>query len=84
MRYHRVHANAIRARSILSGRHAYIDLGIDVDIDLTMVRPDADTGMSRSHCAVGLIRYPKNKDGERRVGYLVYLKTRYGNNPSRC
>jgi len=39
-------------------RHAYIDLGIDVDIDFTMLRPDPKTGMSRSHCAVGLIRYP--------------------------
>ena len=38
-------------------RHAHIDLGIDVDIDFTMVRPDPNTGMSRSHCAVGLIRY---------------------------
>lgn len=55
-------------------RHAYIDLGIDVDIDLTMVRPDPDTGMSRHHCAVGLIRYPVNGQGERRIGYLVYLK----------
>ena len=35
-------------------RHAYIDLNIDVDIDLTMVRPNRETGMSRSHCAVGL------------------------------
>jgi len=39
-------------------RHAYIDLGIDVDIDFTMLRPDPETGLSRSHCAVGLIKYP--------------------------
>jgi hypothetical protein len=55
-------------------RHAYVDLGIDVDIDLTMIRPDKDTGMSRSHCAVGLIRYPKNAAGHQPLGYLVYLK----------
>jgi hypothetical protein len=63
-------------------RHAYVDLGIVVDIDLTMVRPDTATGMSRSHCAVGLVRYParqvKGTDGElveeHPVGYLVYLK----------
>ena len=36
-------------------RHAYIDLGVDIDIDLTMLRPDRETGMSRGHCAVGLI-----------------------------
>jgi hypothetical protein len=56
-------------------RHAYIDLGIDVDIDLTMVRPDPETGMSRSHVAVGLIRYPQeNPRRPRRIGYLLYLK----------
>jgi hypothetical protein len=55
-------------------RHAYIDLGIDIDIDLTMLRPDRETGMSRSHCAVGLIRYPADTNGERMIGYLVYLK----------
>ena len=55
-------------------RHAYIDLGIDIDIDLTMLRPDRETGMSRSHCAVGLIRYPPDATGARRVGHLVYLK----------
>ena len=55
-------------------RHAYIDLKIDVDIDLTMLRPDTKTGKSRSHCAVGLIRYAPNARGERPGGYLVYLK----------
>jgi hypothetical protein len=55
-------------------RHAYIDLGIDVDIDLTMLRPDKETGMSRSHCAVGLIRYPEDQNKKRPIGYLVYLK----------
>jgi hypothetical protein len=71
-------------------RHAQIDLGIDVDIDFTMVRPDPTTGMSRSHCAVGLIRYPPlNRFGRQDelpsmdeargaegplVGYLIYLK----------
>ena len=52
-------------------RHAYIDMGIDVDIDLTMIRPDRVTGLSRSHCAVGRIRYPDRRDQE---SYLVYLK----------
>jgi hypothetical protein len=52
-------------------RHAYVDLGIDVDIDLTMIRPDAATGLSRSHCAVGRIRYPDRSDQE---SYLIYIK----------
>ena len=72
-------------------RQAHIDLGIDVDIDFTMVRPDPNTGMSRSHCAVGLIRYPplsrfgrqddlpyieeRGTDDAPLIGYLVYLKS---------
>jgi hypothetical protein len=71
-------------------RHAYIDMGIDVDIDFTMVRRDPTTGMSRSHCAVGLIRYPPPSRSGRQdelppmgapdagdeptIGYLIYLK----------
>jgi hypothetical protein len=71
-------------------RHAYIDLGIDVDIDFTMLRRDPTTGMSRSHCAVGLIRYPgvsptrppnalrtADEADDRQppmIGYLIYLK----------
>ena len=52
-------------------RQAYIDMGISVDIDLTMIRPDKVTGLSRSHCAVGRIKYPDREDQE---SYLIYLK----------
>lgn len=52
-------------------RHAYIDWGIDVDIDLTMLRPDPQTGRSRSHCAVGRIFYP---DRPKQRSWLIYLK----------
>jgi len=52
-------------------RHAYIDEGISVDIDLSMIRPDRETGYSRSHCAVGRILYP---DRPWQESYLVYLK----------
>jgi hypothetical protein len=52
-------------------RQAHIDMGIDVDIDLTMLRPDPHTGMCRSHSAVGRIRYPDRPD---QVSYLIYLK----------
>jgi hypothetical protein len=58
-------------------RHAYIDMNIDVDIDLTMIRPDPVTGRSRSHCAVGHIRYPDPQPGEPgkpREAWLIYLK----------
>lgn len=52
-------------------RHAYIDLGIRVDIDLSMIRPDPTTGRSKSHCAVGRIRYP---DRPNQTSYLIYMK----------
>jgi hypothetical protein len=52
-------------------RHAYVDLGVDVDIDLTMIRPDPATGYSRSHCAVGRVRYPDRPTQE---SYLIYMK----------
>lgn len=52
-------------------RQAYIDMGVDVDIDLTMIRPNPDTGLSRSHCAVGRIHYPDRPDQE---STLIYIK----------
>jgi hypothetical protein len=52
-------------------RHAYVDLGVDVDIDLSLIRPDPETGLSSSHCAVGRIRYPECPD---RPNWLIYLK----------
>ena len=52
-------------------RQAYIDMGIDVDIDLTMIRPNAQTGLSRSHCAIGRIHYPDRPDQE---STLIYIK----------
>jgi len=53
-------------------RHAYIDLGIDVDIDLAMLRPDPETGRSKSHCAIGRIRYP---ECPHRPNWIVYMKS---------
>jgi hypothetical protein len=52
-------------------RHAYVDMGIDVDIDLSLIRPDPVTGRSRSHSAVGRIHYPDREDQE---SFLIYLK----------
>ena len=52
-------------------RHAYVDMGISVDIDLSLIRPDRTTGRSRSHSAVGRIRYPDRPDQE---SFLIYLK----------
>ncbi|MDP6581435.1 MAG: patatin-like phospholipase family protein, partial [Vicinamibacterales bacterium] len=63
-------------------RHAYVDLGVEVDIDLDMIRPDPETGRSRSHCAVGRIRYRKDDNGKdteetdpHRKNWLIYIKS---------
>ncbi len=52
-------------------RQANIDEGIRVDIDLSMIRPDSETGYSRSHCAVGRVLYP---DRPEQASWLIYLK----------
>ena len=52
-------------------RHAHIDAGIDIDIDLSMLRPDPVTMLSRSHCAVGRIHYPDRPDQR---SWIVYMK----------
>jgi hypothetical protein len=59
-------------------RHAYVDLGVQIDIDLDMIRPDPKTGKSRSHCALGRIRYKDNEeDGAKKklsANWLIYIK----------
>ena len=52
-------------------RHAYVDLGVDVDIDLSMIMPDPTTGLSKAHCAIGRIRYPECPE---RPNWLIYMK----------
>lgn len=61
-------------------RHAYVDLGVDVDIDLSMILPDPATGLSKSHCAIGRIRYP---ECPQRPSWLIYIKNSLnGNEPA--
>ena len=52
-------------------RHAYVDLGVTVDINLGLIRPDPVTGLSKSHCAVGRVKYPECTD---RPNWIIYLK----------
>jgi GNAT superfamily N-acetyltransferase len=49
------------------------DLGVNIEIDLDMIRPQAGQRHSRWHQAIGTIRYDQVKDGES-VGMLVYIK----------
>lgn len=53
-------------------RQAYVDFGVEVDIDLDLIRPDPETGRSRSHCAVGRIKYPGGTPN--RKNWIVYIK----------
>jgi hypothetical protein len=51
-------------------RLARIDFGIDIKIDISDIKPDEETGFSRSHCTVGRIFYPEGD-----MGYLLYFKS---------
>ncbi len=50
-------------------RLARIDFGIEINIDISDIKPDPATGLSRNHCAIGRIDYPEGD-----YGYLVYCK----------
>ena len=45
------------------------DFGATIDIDVSSIRKDSESGHSRSHCAVGQITYSNGS-----LGYLIYLK----------
>ena len=51
-------------------RKLRIDLGVDIEIDVSDLRPDPDTGLCKRHHAVGTIHYPNGLKGT-----LVYIKT---------
>ena len=52
------------------------DFGAEIDINVDQIRRDPVTKRSSAHCVVGNITYKsKNGDGERRTGYLVYIKS---------
>jgi len=51
-------------------RFARMDLGAIIDIDISAIRPDPETGQSRAHAAVGRINY-----GGGETGYLFYIKS---------
>lgn len=50
------------------------DLGVNIEIDLDMVRPEAGQRYSRWHQAIGTIRYDQVNQDES-VGMLVYIKS---------
>ncbi|MCC6534705.1 MAG: patatin-like phospholipase family protein [Burkholderiales bacterium] len=54
-------------------RKCRIDLGVDIEIDVSAIRPRGDTGLSKHHCALGLLRYDRIHP-HAGVGYLLYIK----------
>lgn len=50
-------------------RKCYTDFGVKIDIDVSALRPDAATGLSLWHAAVGSIHYP-----DAPAGQLLYFK----------
>lgn len=63
-------------------RTAYLDLGVEIEIDLSPIRltrspaDDDPHPLSQSHWAIGKIIYPRTDEGEgREEGYLLYLKS---------
>lgn len=50
-----------------------IDLGVPIDIDVSQIKPDKETGNSLWHCAVGCIRYSE-ADRDQPDGTLLYIK----------
>jgi hypothetical protein len=60
-------------------RHAQIDLGVAIELDLRDLRPDAATGYCRSHYRLCRVRYPGSDGG---VGLLLYLKLSLTGNES--
>ncbi len=61
-------------------RLARIDFGVEVDIDLRPIMRDSETGLVKSHFAVGRIRYPSGgghgsgEPSDKDSGILVFIK----------
>lgn len=54
-------------------RRCRTDFGVDIEIDVSPLRPDANSKKSRWHCVIGTIRYDQI-DPALPVGTLVYIK----------
>jgi predicted acylesterase/phospholipase RssA len=58
------------------------DFGVDIEIDVSKIRPAPGRAMSEWHCAVGSIRYDRQKR-EDVAGTLLYIKSSLtGNEPT--
>ena len=50
-------------------RHAQIDFGARIEVNLSDIRPDPKTGYSQAHTALCIIRYP-----DKSLGFMIYMK----------
>lgn len=58
------------------------DFGVDIEIDVSQLKPDSETGHSKWHCAIGTIRYDR-VEATAPVGILIYIKPSLsGNEPA--
>ena len=56
-------------------RHANIDLGVRIDLDLDEVRPDPESGLAPAHGVLARITYPDGGPGKPAgVGLLLFIK----------
>lgn len=57
-------------------RKCYIDFGVEIDIDVSNIRPEKEASGSRSESnyAVGVLRYSRI-DPQLKDGYLIYIKS---------
>jgi hypothetical protein len=58
-------------------RHAQIDFGARIEVDLGDIRPDPATGYSQAHAALCTVHYP---DGT--LGFIIYMKLSVTGNES--
>lgn len=64
-------------------RHARLDLGVRIEPDVSELRPNPETGLSRSHFHLCRIHYPAAVGHETGTGLLLYLKLSVtGNEPA--
>jgi hypothetical protein len=64
-------------------RHAQIDFGARIEVNLSDIRPDPKTGYSQAHAALCTIHYPPASENEPgALGFIIYMKLSVTGNES--
>ena len=63
-------------------RHAQIDFGIRIEMNMSEIKPDAKTTYSATHSLLCRIHYPGSKPGTEEIGLFLYLKLSVTGNES--